>query len=52
MEMVNKDMESDNMIEKIIKVENRNGLPKMKKWEMISKIEREPPNIGEQDIIH
>ena len=26
--MMNKDMESDNMVKKMVKVENRNGFPK------------------------
>lgn len=35
MKIVNKDMESDNMVKRMINVENINGLLKMKKWVMI-----------------
>lgn len=33
--MVNKDIEYDNMVEKMMKVENKNGLLKIENWVMI-----------------
>lgn len=35
MKMVNENMGSDNMVEKLMKVENRNALFEIEKWVMI-----------------
>lgn len=35
MKIVNKDIENDNILENMIKVENKNGLPKIENWIMI-----------------
>lgn len=36
--MVNKDTESDNMLEKIMKVENKNGLKKLRSVEVVDNL--------------
>lgn len=53
-------MQSDNIVDKIIKVKNKNSFLKMEKWVVIQKMGRElggggrgeerAPNIVEQDI--
>lgn len=36
--MVNKDTENDNMLEKIMKVENKNGLKKLRSVEVVDNL--------------
>lgn len=50
MKMVNNDIRCDNMMEKMMKVENRNDLLKIEKWVMGGGGEKEKEEIKEKQV--